>query len=69
MSPYEAINQIFAAASAKSGNVVRRSKANIDKDELFSYLLKEVQSRGFHLLETGDQYVIICNTGHIKVHC
>ena len=69
MSPYASINDIFRAASAKNGNVVRRKIANVDKYASLKYLLKEVQDRGFHLIETGDQYIIVCNTGKLKVHC
>ena len=69
MSPYESINDIFRAASAKNGNVVRRKIANVEKFATFKSLLKEVQARGFHLVETGYQYIIICNTGQIKVDC
>ena len=69
MSPYESINEIFRAASARNGNIVRRKIANVNKYASLKYLLKEVQTRGFHLVETGDQYIIICNTGMLKVHC
>lgn len=69
MSPYESINDIFRAASVKNGNVVRRKIANVEKYASFKYLLEEVQARGFHLVETGDQYIIICNAGQLKVHC
>lgn len=43
MSPYESINDIFRAASAKNGNVVRRKIANVEKHASLKYLLKEVQ--------------------------
>lgn len=67
MSPYEYINRIFEAKSAKSGGIVRRKIANIEKYASFKYLVKEVETRGFHLIETGDQYVIFCSTGSLKL--
>ena len=69
MSPYECINEIFRAASANNGNVVRRKIKNIIKDASLRDLLSEVRTRGFHLIETGDQYIIVCNTGELKIHC
>jgi len=30
-------------------------------------LIAEVKKRGFHLVETGDQVLIICNGGNIKI--
>ena len=69
MSPYQYINQMFRAQAAKDGGIVRRKISNVEKFATYKYLLEEVQNRGFHLVETGDQYVIICNPGNFKLHC
>lgn len=69
MSPYEYINAIFSAKTIKNGGVVRRKIANVQKYASYDYLIREVEARGFHLLETGDQYVVICNRGHFRLHC
>lgn len=69
MSPYEYINRIFEAKSTKNGGIVRRKIANVEKYASFKYLVKEVEARGFHLIETGDQYVIFCSTGSLKLLC
>jgi hypothetical protein len=69
MSPYEFFNDIFRAKAAKSGGIVRRRIANVRKYASFDYLQKEVKARGFHLIETGDQYVVICSAGHVRLHC
>jgi len=69
MSPYEFINRIFEAKAAKNGGIVRRKIADIEKYASFKYLLKEVGERGFHLIETGDQYVIFCSPGNFKLWC
>ena len=69
MSPYEFINKMFEAEAAKNGGIVRRKIASIEKSASLKYLIKEVQERGFHLIETEDQYVVICNSGKFKVHC
>jgi len=67
MSPYEFINRIFEAKAAKSGGIVRRKIANIKKFASIPHLVKEVEARGFHLIETEDQFVIFCNSGDFKL--
>lgn len=66
MSPFEYINQIFDAKAARNGGVVRRKIVHVLKYASFQYLLKEVQERGFHLIETEVDYVVICSTGHFQ---
>ena len=63
------IEQIFRAASANNGNVVRRSKDSIRRYASMAVLLREVRARGFHMVDTGNQVVILCNTGAMRVHC
>ncbi len=67
MSAFEYINQIFKAKAVENGGIVRRKIVNVEKCASFKYLVKEVEARGFHLIETGDQYVIICNSGNFKL--
>ena len=54
-TPNEWIRQIFHANSAKNGGVVRRSRQSVDECASISDLLAEVRSRGFHLIETGEE--------------
>jgi hypothetical protein len=68
-SSYSYIRNIFRADAAKNGGLVRRKVEDVHRLATFHELLKEVKERGFHLLETGDQYVIICNLGKFKLHC
>lgn len=67
MSSYEYNNRIFEAKAAKSGGIVRRKIANVAKYGSFTDLIIEVEARGFHLIETNDQYVIICSSGSFKL--
>lgn len=67
MSPYHFINQIFEAKVVGKGGIVRRKIASVEKYASFKYLMKEVEIRGFHLIQTGDQYVIFCNPGNFKL--
>jgi hypothetical protein len=32
-------------------------------------LILEVRKRGFHLVEYGGQFIVICNSGHLQVIC
>jgi hypothetical protein len=65
----EWVDQIFGADQAKYGGVVRRKKEDVEKYASMAELIQEVRSRRFHLIETGDQVVIICNPGSIQLHC
>ena len=67
-SPYEFINQIFEAQAVKKGGIVRRKKESVEKFASLQYLIQEVKQRGFHLIESGDQDIIICNSGNFKLH-
>lgn len=51
------------------GGIVRRSKADVLKNGGYQALRAAVKARRFHLIRTGGQYVVICNTGEIKVLC
>lgn len=67
MSPYTYINAIFDAKLAKNGGVVRRKVACVQKYASINYLKLEVERRGFHLIESGGYYLIICNPGGIRL--
>lgn len=61
------IYQIFRAKAATTGGIVRRKIESVKKYASFKELLREVRRRGFHLLRCGDQYIILCNKGVMKV--
>jgi hypothetical protein len=63
------IAQIFSAASVRNGGVVRRSVEDVKKFASPTSLKAEVLARGYHLIRTGDQYVILCHPGDIRVIC
>jgi hypothetical protein len=63
------IRKMFASKIVAKKGLVRRKKSHIDKCNVFDDLLNEVKKKRFHLIETGDQYIIICNAGRFKVHC
>ncbi len=63
------VNQIFKAKAAKNGGIVRRQVASVQKHSSEAELKKEVKRRRFHMVRSGHQYVIICNTGQFKLIC
>jgi hypothetical protein len=63
------INQIFEAQAVEKGDLVRRNKEDVHNLGGFENLHFAVLERGFHMIETGTQYVIICNKGALIIHC
>jgi len=61
--------QIFGANAAKQGGVVRRSMADLKKFGSPAFLKKEAIKRGFHIIRTGDQVVVFCNRGDLRIIC
>ncbi|MFN3643470.1 MAG: hypothetical protein ACK4TB_11180 [Gemmobacter sp.] len=62
-------DQIFAAKAAREGGIIRRAVRDVEREIGREALELEVRRRGFHLLECGGQFLIICNRGHLRVIC
>ena len=62
-------DQVFAAKAAATGGVIRRKKADVDRKVGRERLELEVRRRGFHLIETADQFIIICDRSDIRLIC
>lgn len=67
--PSEWIAQIFTAQQVLKGGIVRRSVADVHKYASLDLLVDEVKRRGFHMVQTGHQYVILCHPGEFKLIC
>ncbi len=63
------VDQIFGAAQAQQGGVVRRSIDDIERFTSLEEIVRIARGRKFHVLETGDQLVILCHEGELKIHC
>ena len=63
------IEEIFSAKAVSKGGVIRRDLAWIDREIGRNRFVAEVRSRGFHLVETGGQWIVICNSGFFRVIC
>ncbi|MDF1669580.1 MAG: N-(5'-phosphoribosyl)anthranilate isomerase [Roseovarius sp.] len=67
LSPPEPwIAQLFGTKSARKGAVVRRSCAWVEREVGRERFFQEIEKRGFHLIETADQFLVICHNGPIR---
>ncbi len=61
------LDQMFAAKAARCGGVVRRSQAWVDREVGRVCFVSAVRMRGFHLIRTADQFIVICHNGPIEM--
>lgn len=61
------IDQIFATKSARRGAVVRRSVRWVDHEIGRDRFVNEVRRRGFRLIRTADQFIVICHGGPVDI--
>mgnify|MGYP006336967013 len=61
------LGQIFASEAAKSGGVVRRSIADVERKVGRRALELAVRQRGWHLIECGGQFVIVCSREQVRI--
>jgi hypothetical protein len=63
------MKQVFQAGQANAGGVVRRSVSDVERYVGIGPFIAECRSRGFHVIETGDQLVVLCHEGDMVIHC
>lgn len=63
------LKQIFEAKSVRTGGVVRRKVNDVISKVGREALELEVRRRGFHLIEAGSQFIIICSKDDIRLIC
>jgi hypothetical protein len=64
------VDQIFTSSrQARSGGVVRRSVADIARFDALDEIISEAQARGFHVIETGGQILLLAHEGSVILHC
>ena len=61
------IAQMFSTKAARRGAVVRRSVAWVDREVGRDRFIAEIRRRGFHLVRTADQFIVICHGGPIDI--
>ena len=63
------LRRLFEAKTARRGGVLRRAVRDVEREVGREAFVAAVRARGFHLIECGGQFVIICNPGHMRVVC
>lgn len=61
------LDQIFAAKAVEKGGVIRRNRHWVEAEVGREPFLQEARRRGFHVLETGDQLIVVCHGGPIRM--
>ena len=44
-----------------------KREMDVDVDDAVAGIIAEVRARGFHLIEAGHQFVVICNQGPVRL--
>lgn len=60
---------VFAAGAVARGGIVRRAVRDVEREVGRPALEAAVRARGFHLVECGGQFVVICNPGRLTLIC
>jgi hypothetical protein len=60
---------VFSAKAVARGAVVRRSVRWVAHEIGIERFVDEVQRRGYHMVETGGQFIVICNRDPLRVIC
>lgn len=60
------VDLVFSAKAA-NGGVVRRAIGWVANEVGHDRFVDEVRRRGYHLLVTQNQYIIVCNTGPVRM--
>ncbi|GAB1478144.1 hypothetical protein MASR2M74_06870 [Paracoccaceae bacterium] len=63
------IDAAFSSKAASEGGIIRRAVRDVEREVGRDAFLREVRRRGFHLIECGGQFIVICNEGQLRLHC
>ncbi len=61
------LDQLFSTKSAQRGAVVRRSTSWVEREVGHETFQQEIRRRGYHLIRTANQYIVICHSGPIDI--
>ena len=62
------LDQVFLVKAVEKAGVVRRNSTWVSKEIDRVLFVGEVRRRGFHLLEIGDQLIVICHSDPVRMH-
>ena len=60
--------QVFEAKAVAKGGIVRRQIVDVERQVGRAYVYHQLEKRGFHLVECGTQFIVICNGSALRVH-
>ena len=63
------IETLFSAKAVGRGGILRRNTTWVEREIGRDRFIAEVRRRGFHLLECGPQFIVICHKQGIRVIC
>jgi phage baseplate assembly protein gpV len=59
----------FSSQTARNGGIVRRARRDVDRFANMDWVIEEARQRRWHVIETGDQVVLLCHEGDLRMHC
>jgi hypothetical protein len=63
------LDELFTVKAVGKGGIVRRAVRDVEREVGRQALIAEVRRKGFHLVECGGQFIVICNPGLMQVTC
>lgn len=67
MSPDHWLRQMMSSQAARDGGVIRRRVRDVDRIIGREAFVREMQRRGFHVVENAGQFVIFCNREAVRL--
>lgn len=64
--PESWIEHVFSARAAQTGGVIRRAVPWVEAEIGRARFVREVTRRGFTLLESNGQFIVICHSGPVR---
>lgn len=61
------LDQVFRAKSVMRGGVIRRRRSVVAREIGCGIFEAEVRRRGYHLLMTDQDYIVVCNPGPVTL--
>jgi hypothetical protein len=61
--------KVFETKGEGEGGIVRRSVQDVQKNGSLGALKREAVKRGFHIIRAGDQLLVFCNKGDLRILC
>ncbi len=63
------LTAVFDAKVCQKGGILRRAVADVTREVGRDAFVSEVRRRGWHLIQTGDQYAVFCHAGDLRILC